>query len=149
VSADPGSDNYIVIDETLRIPKSELQYRATRSGGPGGQHVNTSSTRVELTWNPGASSSLTDAQRALLLQRLARRLDASGDLHMTSSRTRSQARNRDDVTERFARLIANALREEKPRRRTRPPRAAAEARLEEKRRRAERKARRVPPTEHD
>lgn len=130
-------DHLLDIDGAVRVPRSELTYRASRSGGPGGQHVNTSATRVELTWNVVSSTSLTDEQRARLLERLANRIDSSGTLRLTASSNRSQLRNREEVTERFRRLVAAALRQPKRRKRTRVPRAAREARLREKRRRAQ------------
>lgn len=132
------------VDHTLRIPRSELVYRATRSGGPGGQHVNTSSTRVELTWDLANSPSLTEAQRDLLLTRLANRIDSAGVLRLAASGSRSQARNKEEVTERFRSLVAGALQVAKPRKRTRPTRASKEARLRAKRRRSEIKRRRGP-----
>jgi ribosome-associated protein len=144
---DPSDENLIVIDDSLRIPRSELVYRATRSGGPGGQHVNTSSTRVELTWNLATSPSLTDTQRSYLLTRLAHRLDSAGTLRLTASTSRSQARNKEEVTERFRSVLAAALRVPKARKKTRPPRAAKEARLRAKRRRSEIKRRRGPVDE--
>jgi ribosome-associated protein len=121
----------------LRIPRAELSYRATRAGGPGGQHVNTSATRVELTWNVATSVALTDAQRALLCERLAARLRGGGVLRIVASEHRSQHRNREEADERLCALLGRALARTKPRRPTRPPRASREARLEEKKRRAE------------
>jgi ribosome-associated protein len=88
--------NLLEITPDLRLPLAELEYRASRSGGPGGQHVNTSSTRVEVWWNVAASPSLTPEQRAQLLTRLGSRLDSSGRLRLVSSGTRSQLRNRPD-----------------------------------------------------
>ncbi len=127
---------------------SELDYRATRSGGPGGQHVNTSSTRIEVWWNVGTSPTPTAAQRALLLDRLAARLDGDGRLRIVASESRSQLRNREAATERLRELVAAALVVAKPRKRTRPSRAAKAARLEAKRRRsATKRERRHPP--HD
>jgi len=123
------------ISPALRIPAAELEYRASRSGGPGGQHVNTSSTRVELWWDVAGSPALTDEQRRHLLVRLASRLDGAGRLRLVSSGTRSQLRNREDVTERFRDIVARALVVPKPRKRTKPSRAAKAARLEGKRRR--------------
>ena len=123
----------------LAIPRAELTYRATRAGGPGGQHVNTSSTRVELTWDVVRSPSLSDEQREQVLARLSRRIDSSGVLRMTDATTRSQHRNRERVTERFAETVAAAFVERKKRKPTRPPRASKEARLEEKRKRGETK----------
>lgn len=132
------------INDELAIPLAELDYSATRSGGPGGQHVNTSSTRIELTFDVGASPSLSDAQRARIMERLATRIDGAGILRLASAASRSQHQNREDATARLARLLADALRERKPRRRTRVPRAAKEARLQEKKKRSEVKRRRGP-----
>jgi ribosome-associated protein len=146
---DSDDANQIIIDATLRIPRSELVYRATRSGGPGGQHVNTSSTRVELFWDLANSPSVTDAQRSHLLERLAHRLDSAGVLRLTASGSRSQARNKEEVTDRFRSILAVALQVPKPRKRTRPTRASKEARLRAKRRRSEIKRRRGPVTDSE
>jgi ribosome-associated protein len=127
------------ITPDLAIPRAELVARATRSGGPGGQHVNTSSTRVELLWNVRESVALDDAMRERLLARLARRLDASGAVRVVASATRSQRRNRTEAEERLAELVRRALATPRKRIPTRPSRAAKEARLMSKRRRAEKK----------
>jgi ribosome-associated protein len=121
----------------LAIPRAELTYRATRAGGPGGQHVNTSSTRVELTWDVAASPSLDEEQRMKVMTRLARRIDSSGVLRMTDATTRSQHRNRERVTERFAEVVAGAFVEQKKRKTTKVPRAVKEARLEKKKQRSQ------------
>lgn len=127
------------VNDELSIPASELEFRATRSGGPGGQHVNTSSTRIELLWNLRSSRTLSDEQRERLRQRLASRTDADGFVRVVSSEYRSQPRNREAAEARLAELLRRAL--VKPRKRipTRPSRAAREARLEEKRKRGEKK----------
>ncbi len=130
-------DSILFINEGLSIPRAELSYHATRAGGPGGQHVDTSSTRVELTWNLRASAALTEAQRERLMVKLARRIDKEGVLHLASGTRRSQHQNKEEVTARFQRLVASALVERKPRRKTRPTRAAREARLKEKKQRSE------------
>ncbi len=142
-------DDAIEVNSALSIPRSQLDYRATRSGGPGGQHVNTSSTRIELTWNVADSPSLDDAQRARIMEKLANRIDERGVLRLTSSGSRSQHQNREDVTERFARLIEQALRVPKPRKKTKPSRASKEARLQSKKRRSQTKQHRrdVQPDE--
>jgi ribosome-associated protein len=127
---------WILAGKSLRIPRSELEYRATRSSGPGGQHVNTSSTRVELWWNLELSSALGEPQRALLRERLANRVDAEGWLRLVESGTRSQLRNRETVTERFAELLERAVRPRKTRRATRVPAKEKKRRLEAKRQRA-------------
>ena len=138
-------DNALEITPELKIPLGELEYRASRSGGPGGQHVNTSSTRIEIWWDVAGSPSVTEEQRVRLLHRLASRLDTNGRLRLVSSGSRSQLRNREEVTERLRTVLAAALTVRKKRRPTRPSRAAKAARLEAKRRRAVTKQRRRGP----
>jgi ribosome-associated protein len=137
-------DGRIHIDETLAIPASELTYRAVRSSGPGGQHVNTSATRVELVWNVRESASLDEVQRERLLARLANRIDQRGVLRLVEGRRRSQLQNREEVTRRFASILAKALTVPRKRKRTKPPRSAGEKRLREKKRRSETKQGRGP-----
>jgi ribosome-associated protein len=140
------TDGTIPVNPELTIPLSEVSYRASRSGGPGGQHVNTSSTRIELVWDVEHSPSLTDAQRALILEKLANRISGEGVLTLASSETRSQHQNREQVTERLAELLRGALHVPKKRKKTKPPRAARENRLQAKKRRSETKRlRRAPP----
>ena len=134
------------INDRVSIPLSELSFSASRSGGPGGQHVNTSSTRIELWWDLAASPSLDDESRARAASRLASRLVDEGRLlRLVSSGSRSQAQNRAEVIERFRSVLAAALREVKPRKRTRPTKASKEQRLHGKRRRGETKRQRRPP----
>jgi ribosome-associated protein len=141
-----ADDGMLDISPELRLPLSELDVRASRAGGPGGQHVNTSSTRVEVWWDVATSRALSEEQRQRLLARLAGRLDRSGRLRVVEGGSRSQLRNREAATERLARLVAEALRIPKARKRTRPSRAAKAARLEAKRRRAAvKRERRRPP----
>lgn len=132
------------------LPLSELEFRATRSGGPGGQHVNTSSTRVELVFDLEGSPTLTDAERTRARRRLRSRLDGDGRLRVVAQDERSQHRNRRLATERFCALMRAALAPPPPPRRpTRPTRAATEERLEGKRRDAVRKRMRRPPADAD
>jgi len=140
---------FLEVAPELRVPLAELEFRASRSGGPGGQHVNTSSTRIEVTWDIAGSPTPTAEQRERLLRRLATRLDGTGRLRLVSSGSRSQLRNREDVTERLRELLAAALIVPKARKRTRPPRAAKAARLERKRRRSATKRDRRPPRPED
>ncbi len=128
----------------MRIPLGELEFRATRSSGPGGQHVNTSSTRVELWWNPEQSAALSESQRALVRERLANRLDAEGWLRLVESGTRSQLRNRERVLERFGELLERAVTPRKVRRSTRVPADEKRRRLEAKRQRSALKRLRGP-----
>jgi ribosome-associated protein len=132
------SDALRVSDE-LSIPRSELEFRATRSGGPGGQHVNTSSTRIELLWNLHTSRALSDEQRERVRQRLASRTDADGFIRVVSSESRSQLRNREAAEDRLAEILRRALIRPRKRIATRPSRAAREARLKDKRLRSEKK----------
>ena len=123
----------------VAIPRAELVIRATRSGGPGGQHVNTSSTRIELLWNAATSQALSEAQRARVLSKLATRIDADGTLRVVASQSRSQRQNRVAAEERLTELVRRALIVPKKRIPTKPSRAAKEARLAEKKRRGEKK----------
>jgi ribosome-associated protein len=133
------------ITSSVAIPLAELSFRASRSGGPGGQHVNTSSTRIELWWDAALSPSLSGAQRAQVSARLATRLTAEGQLRIVASATRSQKQNRELAIERFQELLARALVVPKRRKATRPSRAAKERRLTEKKQRGRRKQERRPP----
>jgi ribosome-associated protein len=121
------------VSDALLIPGEELELRASRAGGPGGQHVNTTSSRVELRWDVRASSALTDAQRARLLDRLAHRLTNDGVLVLHASEHRSQHRNREAALGRLATIVAEALEVPRERRPTRPTRSARRRRLETKR----------------
>ena len=119
--------------------------RASRSSGAGGQHVNKTSSRVELSWNVRESQALTDEQRERLLTRLSSRLSEDGSIRIVASDTRSQLRNRTAAELRLAETIAKALIVQKKRKPTRKPRAANEARLSEKKKKSERKRERQRP----
>ena len=127
------------VNESVVIPRDELVARASRSGGAGGQHVNTSSTRVELVWNVAASRALTDEQRERVMQKLSSRLDGEQNLRVVASDRRSQRQNRESAEERMAELVRQALIVPKKRRPTKPTRAAKQARLESKRRLSDKK----------
>jgi ribosome-associated protein len=127
------------VNGRVSIPRDEVEIRASRAGGPGGQHVNTSSTRVEVRWNLVASRALTDAEKERAKAKLGARLDADGTLRVTASDSRSQRRNRTAAEERLAEMVRRALVVPKPRRRSARPRRADEARLQVKRERADRK----------
>ena len=134
------------VNRSLEIPESELETTFSTSGGPGGQHANKSSTRVELRWNVADSGVLGPRQRARLLDKLGHRIDSKGVLRVISDAHRSQLRNRIEVEKRLADIVAAALKKEKPRRKTQPSKAAKEKRLQQKRRRSElKKSRRLDP----
>lgn len=97
------------------VPDDEIRFRASRARGPGGQHVNKASTRVEAIWNVTRSTSITDAQRRRLRSKLRRRIAADGTLRVAAEDERSQARNRALAAERLRALVTRALRQPKPR----------------------------------
>jgi ribosome-associated protein len=131
------------VTERVTIPREELSTRASRSGGAGGQHVNTSSTRIELLWNIEQTRALPESLRDGVLERLRSRINADGFIRIVSSEHRSQLRNRQAAEERLAKLVRGALAVPRTRRKTAPTRASKEARLDSKKRRAEIKKRRT------
>ena len=129
----------IPIDDELAIPDEEVSFVTSRSGGPGGQNVNKLETRVTVRFDVAGSPSLTEEQRQRLLERLATRITRAGFLQVTSQKHRTQGENREAALARFAELMAEALREETPRKATRVPRAAKRRRLDNKKRHGQRK----------
>ena len=134
-----SKDGVLEVSEQVAIPRAELEYRATRAGGAGGQHVNTSSTRIELLWNVTRSGALDDERRARVATRLATRIDGEGWLRVVSSARRSQQQNREAAEARLVELVRGALVVQKRRRPTKPTRASKEKRIEEKKKRGETK----------
>lgn len=117
------------------IPEAELRWRFSRSSGPGGQGVNTTDSRVELSWDLAGSSALTPLMRQRALERLGSRLDG-GVLTLAASEHRSQLRNREAAQARLTALLRGALRPPRTRRPTRPTRASTERRIAAKRHRS-------------
>lgn len=130
------SDRTLVVTPAFSIPLHEIVLRATASGGPGGQHVNKTATRIEATWNVAESTALDDAQRQRLLARLASRLDSTGAVRVVASEYRSQLQNREAALERLSDLVRRGLAVPRKRKATRPTKASKEKRLEGKRRRS-------------
>lgn len=133
------------ITSDVRIPASELEFRVSRSGGPGGQGVNTTDSQVELRFDLEASEQLTPRQKELARKRLSGRITREGVLVIRSSEHRSQHRNRKAAVARLRALLGEAITPPKPRKATRPSRSARRRRLENKRRRAEIKRLRRSP----
>ena len=131
-----GGLAFLRVTPTCVVRMDELQWRFSASGGPGGQHVNTANTRVEVRFDVSGSPSLGPRQRARLLERLG------PEVRVVASDERSQLRNRELALERLRSRLAEALRVETPRRPTKPTKAAKERRLEQKRHRSETKRRR-------
>ena len=134
-----ASRNVLAVNGALSIPRAELDVRVSRSSGAGGQHVNKTSSRVEIFWNVRTSGAVTEAQRALLLARLDSRLNADGSIRVVASDMRSQSRNREIAEERLAEVVRRALVVRRKRKPTKPTRAAKEARLESKKRHSRKK----------
>jgi ribosome-associated protein len=139
------------VRDGLVISGDELQEAATRSSGPGGQHVNKTSTRVTLRWSVVDSACLSASQRRRLREKLGARLTRTGDLVVNSDRTRSRSRNREYARDRIVEIIAAALARPRPRTATRPTRASRVRRLSEKTRRSKvkRTRRRLGPDSDD
>ncbi len=131
----PRLPSEIRITNRVSIPSAQVDLSYARSGGPGGQHVNKTSSKVLLRWNLVSSRALTDEDRVWLEQRLATKLTEEGDLLVTSERYRDQGRNVDDAVAKFAELLRNALARPKKRRKTKPTKASQRKRVNEKRRR--------------
>lgn len=132
-------DGVLRVSRSCAIALGELEWRFSSSGGPGGQHANTSNTRVELLFDVEASASLGPRQRARLLERLGPRV------RIVASERRSQLQNRELALERLRERLAAALHVDKPRVATRPSRSSKRARVEQKRRQGERKRTRRAP----
>jgi ribosome-associated protein len=132
-------EDSLVVNEELTIPLAEIELRASRSSGPGGQHANVTASRIEAVFDVASSPTLTAEQRSRLQEKLGERVTA------VAQDARSQARNRELALERLRERLAAALVRPKRRRATRPSRAARERRLEQKRRTSERKRRRRAP----
>jgi ribosome-associated protein len=141
-TAPVAPENLLRVNAAVSIPRSELDIRVSRASGAGGQHVNKTSSRVEIFWNVRESTALTDTQRVGLLARLASRLTAAGSIRIVASDMRSQMRNRELAEERLVEAVAKALVTPKKRRPTRPTRAAKQARLESKKRQSRKKSNR-------
>ena len=139
----------LVINNGVTIPGGELEHTASRASGPGGQHVNTADTRIQLRWNVTGTRALTAAQKTRVQRALASRLTAAGDLILASDAHRSQRRNREEVRRRLAQLVREALVPPKTRKRTHPTAAARQRRLDRKRRRSSLKRERSRRHDHE
>jgi len=127
--------SFIQITSDLLIPIREIQFRFTRSGGPGGQNVNKVSTRVDLIFDIVSSGSMNEEQKGVILSTLRTRIDRGGVLRLTVQESRSQMRNRELALERFALLLREALRPRKRRKKTKPTTTSRRARIASKTRR--------------
>ncbi|HET7759041.1 MAG TPA: alternative ribosome rescue aminoacyl-tRNA hydrolase ArfB [Gaiellaceae bacterium] len=131
----------IRVTRTVSIPRGEIELRFSRSSGPGGQHAQKTDTRVEAVFDVEGSTALSDAQKRRVVSRVGPVVRA------VAQDERSQWRNRELALERLAETLREALRVQRPRRATKPTKAAVERRLDQKRRRGETKRMRRPPPE--
>ena len=141
--------NLIHINKNLSIPLSELEFRFSTSGGPGGQHANRSATRVTLLFDIQHSPSLDEITRQRLLHKLQHRLDKQGILQIQVQDSRSQRQNREIAITRFQQVITNALKRRKKRVPTKPSKAAKQRRLDSKKKRSQRKKERQHKWSYD
>src|ERR1700704_1023409 len=139
-----AKEGVLEVSEAVGIPRTEIESGASRAGGAGGQHVNTSSTRIELLWNVLTTSALDEAARHRVATKLASRLDGGGWIRIVSSARRSQGQNREAAEARLAELVRGAMVVPKRRKPTKPSRGAKEARLNEKKKRGDTKRQRRP-----
>lgn len=125
-------ESELIIKNGITIPTSELEITFSRSGGPGGQHVNKTETRVTVMWNVYTSNALTEEQKNRIIGNLGSRITSDGNLVVHNNESRSQQKNKELAFMNFAKLISKALYVPKKRMKTRLSKAAKEARLEEK-----------------
>jgi len=141
----PESADGLTVAPGVYIPASELQVSAISGGGPGGQHVNKSATRVAVQWNVRTTRALRDDQRERVLLKLASRLDSEGVIRIVGGEFRSQQQNRRAAFERLQQLVARALVVPRPRKATRPTFGSVQERLSDKRQRSQTKQQRRRP----
>jgi ribosome-associated protein len=139
----------IEIHHALTIPENEISFVASLSSGPGGQNVNKVSTRMTLRFDVLGSPTLSEEQKSILCTRLSGRINREGVLQVSSQQHRSQTMNREETLQRFIDLVRGALQPRPRRKRTRPPRSAAERRITSKKKRGERKKERSGPLSND
>jgi ribosome-associated protein len=142
-----SNDDALIVAPGVQIPLAELQITAISGGGPGGQHVNKSATRIAVQWNARTSRALRDEQRERVLDKLASRLDSDGALRIVAGEFRSQQQNRRAALERLQQLISRALVIPRTRRATKPTRGSVLDRLSDKKQRSATKQQRRRPAD--
>ena len=130
------ADKMIQINRSITIRSNELATTASKSGGPGGQHVNKTSTKVTLKWNPSKNSSLSQRQKTLIYSKLKKYISKEGELVLYCTQTRSQNLNQQIVQDRLKSLILKALKPQKKRIPTKPSKASVNRRIKQKKQRS-------------
>jgi ribosome-associated protein len=141
----PSGGNAVRLGGGCSVAAEALDFTFVRGGGPGGQHVNKSATRVALQWNVRTTRALRDDQRERVLTKLASRLDTDGVIRIVAGEFRSQQQNRRAALERLQQLVARALVVPRPRRATKPTFGSVQERLSGKRQRSQTKQQRRRP----
>jgi len=139
----------LVLENGLCIPLAEIRFETSRAGGPGGQHVNKTESRVTLRFSVADAECLPADVRQRLLARLAARLTTAGELVIHAAEHRQQVRNKEEALQRLAGLLNDALRRQKSRRKTRPTRGSIERRISESKRRGHIKRMRRRPRDEE
>ncbi len=129
-------DGDIFVKEGVVIPRHEIEITASRAGGPGGQHVNKTSTKITLRWNVHTTNVLSDAQKERVSNKLSSRLTVDGDLIVHSGASRSQQQNKEAALKQLAKMVSEALHIPKKRMKTRVSKAKKEERLKDKKHRS-------------
>lgn len=129
----------------LEVLMSELSFKAVRSSGPGGQHVNKTASKVEVTFNVETSAALSEVEKERLRSKLASRITSEGNIVLQCGETRSQHHNKTLVIERLVALLQQNLKVAKPRKKTKPSKGSTERRLKSKKEQAFKKSSRKPP----
>ena len=135
------------VENGVVIPEAELRESSSRSGGPGGQHVNKVSTRITLRWAPKSSSALSEVQISRLVEALGSRLSKQGEIVIHVDGSRSQSQNRQVARERLVEIVREGIKAPTQRKKTRPTKASRLRRLDAKQRRSDIKKARRPPSE--
>jgi ribosome-associated protein len=139
----------LVVSRSVQIPENEFEWQFARSGGPGGQHVNKTSTKALLRWDVTHSPSLPEGVRRRFLETYGTRVNQDGHLLLSSDQYRSQSRNIDDCLERLRTMLVAVLQPPRRRRPTRPTRASKERRLTQKKQHGSKKKLRKKPKPDD
>ena len=129
----------------INVVLTELKFKAVRSSGPGGQHVNKTATKIEISLGISDSLAFSEEEKETLLRKLKTKISSEGILQLSCGETRSQHRNKAIIIDRLIELLTKSLKKQKPRKKTKPSKRAVEKRLNTKKNKALKKINRKPP----